>query len=531
MQKISTIAMRIKIFFTRKKIIWTCVILAFIFCFWFLFGGKSGSSTIQIGTVARQDIVKTVLTTGQVVSAVDLDLSLQSSGVVRQVLVNEGDAVSAGETLVVLDQSTALANVESAKGSLAQAQANYDKILAAATPADIAVSQANVDISSTALENAKQNLIRDLGTAYSSVNSAVLSNTNGLFSNPQSNSPQFGVPGTVQTNSQLVSTVNNDKVSVNSALTQWQSEISTLSESNSDQVVTDSLGYITTTRNYLTDLLNVLTSYIQITSGGSQTTLSTYQTAVASAKTAVDSAYTTITNDNQAIKSAVSSLDQAMASLALKQAPARPEDVDIAEAQVLSADGALHSAEAALNNTVLVAPASGTITQVDIKIGEQAVAGKEVMKLLNINELHAEALVSESDIASVTVGQSIDNTFDGLGPDQHFTTTVLTVNPASIVTSGVVNYKVTGSLEKIPGVKPGMTDNMTIMVAQKKAVLAVPSSAVVNKNGGHFVKVVDDPKAKTYHEASVQIGLEADGGLTEITSGLSEGQSIVTYIK
>jgi len=106
------------------------------------------------------------------------------------------------------------------------------------------------------------------------------------------------------------------------------------------------------------------------------------------------------------------------------------------------------------------------------------------MKLLNVTDLHTEALVSESDIASVAVGQSIDNTFDALGPDKHFTTTVLTVNPASTIVSGVVNYKVTGSLEKIPEVKPGMTDNMTIMVAEKKGVLAVPSSAVVNKTTG-----------------------------------------------
>ena len=108
---------------------------------------------------------------------------------------------------------------------------------------------------------------------------------------------------------------------------------------------------------------------------------------------------------------------------------------------------------------------------------------------------------------------------------------MLTVNPASTIVSGVVNYKVTGSLEKIPGVKPGMTDNMTIMVAEKKGVLAIPSSAVVNKNGGRFVNIIDDPKKKTYHEVSVTTGLEADGGLTEITSGLSAGQEIVTYIK
>ena len=69
------------------------------------------------------------------------------------------------------------------------------------------------------------------------------------------------------------------------------------------------------------------------------------------------------------------------------------------------------------------------------------------------------------------------------------------------------------------------------MVAEKKAVLAVPSSAIVNKNSKKYAKVIDDIKTKTYHEVEVTTGLEADGGLSEILSGLSEGQEIVTYIK
>ncbi len=153
------------------------------------------------------------------------------------------------------------------------------------------------------------------------------------------------------------------------------------------------------------------------------------------------------------------------------------------------------------------------------------------MKLLNVGELHTAALVSEADIASVTVGQIIDNTFDALGPDKHFTTTVLTVNPASTVISGVVNYKVTGSLEKISEVKPGMTANMTIKVAEKKNVLVVPSGAIIDKNNKKIIRVINDLKKKTYKEVEVQTGLAADGGLMEIISGLNEGEVIVTYLK
>jgi multidrug efflux pump subunit AcrA (membrane-fusion protein) len=61
--------------------------------------------------------------------------------------------------------------------------------------------------------------------------------------------------------------------------------------------------------------------------------------------------------------------------------------------------------------------------------------------------------------------------------------------------------------------------------------LAVPSTAIINKNNSQYVRVIDDKKNKTYHEVQVQTGLQADGGLVEITSGISAGQEIIIYMK
>ena len=529
--KYSSIIHRIKAFFTKKKIIWTIVIVLVLAGGWFFFGRRTSTDNIQTAFVKVQDIQKTVLTTGQVVSSVDLNLSFQGSGVVRGIYVKEGDSVYRGRILSSLDQGNAAAGLESAKGALAQAKANYDKIKAAATSQDIAVSQATVDSAATTLQNAKRDLIDQLSTSYNNVNTAVLSSTNNLFSNPQTVSPQFGISGTVQTDSQAVLRANNDRSIVNNILTTWPVELNGVTDATVDKAVSDSLNHLNTVSGYLGNILNILTISTQITSGGSQTTLTSYQSSVASAKDTVDGASTLIKSDVQSVQTAMSSYNQAVASLSLKQAPPRPEDLAIAEAQVLSAQGQVDSAEATLNNTVIVAPESGTITEVNIKLGELATVSKEAIKLLNITRLHTEAAVSEADIASILIGQSVDNTFDALGPDKHFESKILTINPASTVVSGVVNYKVTASLDNVPGIKPGMTANMTINVAEEKGVLVVPSSAIVNKDGKKFVKVIDNPKTKTYHEVEVVTGLEADGGLTEIMSGLAVEQEIVTYIK
>ncbi|MCX6797834.1 MAG: efflux RND transporter periplasmic adaptor subunit, partial [Candidatus Falkowbacteria bacterium] len=120
---------------------------------------------------------------------------------------------------------------------------------------------------------------------------------------------------------------------------------------------------------------------------------------------------------------------------------------------------------------------------------------------------------------------------DALGPDHHFNGKILTINPASTVISGVVDYLMKADFPIIPDIKPGMTANMTILIASKDKVLAVSSSAIINQNGQQYIRVIDDSKKKTYHQVPVQVGLQADGGLVEITSGLNEGQEIVTYIK
>lgn len=529
--KFLTFIMRVRYFFTKRRIIWTVVILLVALAGWFFFIRKPVNKSIQTALVIRKDIKKTVLTTGQVVSSTDLSLSFQSSGVVRRLSVKEGDKVYAGQVLASLDQGIAAANLDSAKGALTQARANYEKILSGATAEEVAVSQAAVDSAQVTVENARQTLINQINKSYNDAYTSVISSVNILYSNPQSNFPQLSIPGTVQTDSQAVTAANTDKVVINNIFSDWKNKIANIDDSNLDMAVSESLQNLLKVSTYLGNIISILTNYTQVTTSGSQTTVTTYTSAVSAAKTVVDVSNTTLLSNNQVLKSANYSLASAKATLSLKKTNARPEDVNIALAQVQSAQGQYNSVLSTLNNTTITAPAPGTITEVSTKLGQQATAMTPVIKLLDVSNLHTEAQVSEADIASIKVGQDIDNTFDALSPDRHFKSKVVTVNPASTIVSGVVNYKVTGSLENISEVKPGMTSNMTILVDQKAAALTIPASSIINKNNLKYVRLVQDPKNKTYNEVLVTTGLEADGGEVEILSGLTEGQEVVTYIK
>ena len=122
----------------------------------------------------------------------------------------------------------------------------------------------------------------------------------------------------------------------------------------------------------------------------------------------------------QNIASLKLALQTAQDQLSVTTAPPTQADIDLAKAQILSAQGQVDSAQAVVNNSVITAPESGTITQVDIKVGEQATPSQEVMILQNVNDLHAEADVSEANIATLQVGQPIDYTFDALGSRSTF---------------------------------------------------------------------------------------------------------------
>ena len=81
--------------FTKKRIIWGFVVLIILggIGYW-IFGNHSVGPTIQTAQVTRQTVKATVLSTGQVVSGTDLSLSFRGSGVIKSVMVKEGDKAS-----------------------------------------------------------------------------------------------------------------------------------------------------------------------------------------------------------------------------------------------------------------------------------------------------------------------------------------------------------------------------------------------------------------------------------------------------
>ena len=136
--------------------------------------------------------------------------------------------------------------------------------------------------------------------------------------------------------------------------------------------------------------------------------------------------------------------------------------------------------------------------------------------------------MSENDVAQVQLNQPVRLTIqslDGWQTDGK----VSYIAPAADNSNGVITYAVrVGFPDNDPKVKVGMTADLSIVSAQRTGVLLVPNTALLPKGTGQVVQVpaTDAQGRPAPREVEVKTGLN-DGTLTEILSGLSEGDQVI----
>jgi multidrug efflux pump subunit AcrA (membrane-fusion protein) len=101
---------------------------------------------------------------------------------------------------------------------------------------------------------------------------------------------------------------------------------------------------------------------------------------------------------------------------------------------------------------------------------------------------------------------------------------VIAVASSATVTSGVVNYYATISLDQgNQALKEGMTSNATVVVSSANNVITVPNLAITRLGGQAYVNVYSNGQEV---QTPIETGVVGDT-YTEVTSGLTEGQQVV----
>lgn len=200
-----------------------------------------------------------------------------------------------------------------------------------------------------------------------------------------------------------------------------------------------------------------------------------------------------------------------------------------AEIALKKAENDLDQARDELDKTMIIAPFSGTVTEVNAEEGDTVstavFASTVIFKLVDTDHLELKATVDEIDIDQVTVGQKADLNLDAL-PDEAFTGVVTFIDPLSLMEGGIVVYEVTIRLDNAAalGLKEGMTAEADIIIEERTNVLLIPERAIFDDDSGNsVVKVL---VGEEIEEREVSVGISS-GLEVEVTGGLSEGEVVV----
>lgn len=484
--------------------------------FWYV--SKPSQSSATFSPIHAQALTEEVSVSGPVTSAAAVDLAFERSGKIVRVNTKVGDTVSAGATLVALENADLVAQLAGAQATLESQQAKLAELQKGSRPEDITIAETQVSNAQAALDDTRKSMADKVQDAYTKSDQAIHNTVDKFFSNPKTSSPQITF---LLADSQLENNLENNRPVMESILTSWNSSID-----GGTATASDAKKNLDQLRDFLSMAASALTSAIS-SSQASQATIESWKVEVATARTNLNTAYAAITTGEDAIRNAESALKTAQNQLALKQAGSTPEQIAAQRAAVDGAKAAVDGAQAQLGKTVIRAPISGVITRQDAHVGAIASPNVPLVSMISNAAFQIEASVSEAEVAKIHAGNDVSVTLDAYGSGVSFAATVASIDPSSTVNQGVSSYRVVIQFkEKDDRIRTGMTGNAQIITAQKQSVLTVPWSSVIARRGTSFV-VVKNPDGTT-SERQIQTGIRG-GDMVEVVSGLSEGELVASF--
>ncbi|KKQ28238.1 MAG: Efflux transporter, RND family, MFP subunit [Candidatus Magasanikbacteria bacterium GW2011_GWC2_37_14] len=514
---------------------------------------SSSNKTPQYETVkvVKGTLVQTVDATGSVESANDLSLRFEASGRLARLYKKVNDSVKKGEVLAELDLSEHNASVAQASASLSRAEADLDKQLAGNTPDYLANLQASLTKAEADLIQA-QGLTPGVETsklvekAYEDMLVSLQVVQNTLASSLTTTDNILGIDNVLANDSFEKILSNLDDTALASAESNYR--LAKISKTNFDVLVnslnksSDHLkidNAVIKSKDALQDMKSLLFAIANMLDKTApigtltQTSLDTLKTGIQTARTSVVNKYSEILTYNQAIDTArnsynayLAAVDKAQASLNDAQNPPREVDVAAYRAAVNSAEAGLSQAVANRNKARIVAPVVGMIGKIVPQVGEYVSAQGEVINLVS-QHFEVKVDIPETDIIKIKNGDVAEIKLDAYGDDLKFSGLVTQIEKGQTVIQDVVYYRVTISLEDNQNkqILSGMTANVVFSTEKKDGILFLPQRAVrTNEDGSKYVRILEN---KVLKELNIKTGLRGDGGLVEITEGLSEDQEVV----
>ena len=168
----------------------------------------------------------------------------------------------------------------------------------------------------------------------------------------------------------------------------------------------------------------------------------------------------------------------------------------------------------------ITSPISGTVDQMDLKLGQIASPGVTGIRVVNADILKVKADVPESYSGSIHQGDNVKVVF----PDANDSLVTKVNFAAKVIDPSSRSFGIEIKLPEDKALRPNMTAIIRIADYSKKNTIVIPLNAIQRSDTSTFVFVDQNGIAK---KKSVKVG-NTYGGKSEIISGLSAGDQIVT---
>lgn len=491
-----------------------------------------------VAAVAQGTIISTVSGSGQVGTTDQVNLTSSVSGNLTSLPVIEGQSVKAGQVIATIDSSQAALDLQNAQTALSDLiDPNSDQSLQ---------TKDALQTAQQGYTQSVQTLAKDYTSGYSDITTSftdllnVLSSLNTMIdtSGGYLNETDTRYMGDVVVNyrEQAMASLSTAQNAYDSAFSTYKMTPSTSSTSSIAALMATTYNVVNDTaqavRDTKTTVDYIKNNNLEKTTGDSatpETNLNSWTNTMNSDLSNLLSTQNNISADENNITSAASNVIEKQDALNSLQ---DPNSTTITSAQL-----AVAQKQQAYDNYTITSPFDGSVAKLDIQTTDKTISNGEAIATVITDKQVANITLNEVDASKVKLGQKATMTFDAVD-GLTLTGTVTQIDLIGTVTQGVVNYGVQITFdENSDQVKSGMTVTADIDTDVVTDVIEVPNTAIKTSGSTSYVQTVDasvpvstnagETLSVTPTNQAIVTGI-TDGSYTEITSGLSVGDEIIT---
>ncbi|MBI5674828.1 MAG: efflux RND transporter periplasmic adaptor subunit [Nitrospirae bacterium] len=205
-------------------------------------------------------------------------------------------------------------------------------------------------------------------------------------------------------------------------------------------------------------------------------------------------------------------------------------EVDTAEANFQQAQAAVENLRSQIAKKTVRAPFSGRMGTRLVNLGQVLREGDAIVSLQTLSPIFVDFQLPQQHLSQLHRGLQIRVTADGLRGRQ-LTGEITAVNPQ--VNAATRSIGIQATLPNTDEVLlPGMFVNIELVLPDRRPVLLIPATAVLDAPFGDSVFIVEEKQAEgkkhlELRQQFIRIG-EKRGDFVSVLSGLNAGESVVS---